>query len=556
MPASEARRGVARHGIARRGIARLGLWPLALLCALLAGCETMPQALNQLPGMSSLAQKPASPLEALPAPEARAWPDPQQDVINQRARGFGLVHAPEAQRYLNGLLARIKAAALVPDWPGEVYLLAQSSLSAYATAAGNIYVSLPWLQSVQSEDELVALLAHEFGHIYLHYHSLEGAIAGADTAAGFASLGLGIAYKTAQATGWNQVDTLQASYALGKTLTTALYGQTQEGAADRFALHVTHRLGYSYEHGAKAFLERQAGWEQQNETLELQKQEALKQALQASTIERARRTAPQSNNAVSTALNDASANLQAGINGGLNQASFDLSRWIGKLTSAHPETVKRQDSLAEIAERYPEVAEDRAPTQAPLQAALAQKRTQLILKNYQAAYKAMEAPQSPGAVALARQAASGPTATHAVPLFALYSAASAQPGAVRGLPRDLGSLFEANFNSETDRAWALYTERSTRLKESGQRDASKKLLERGLQHFAVAEETMPYAVRFYGEVDGWERAKQQAQQCRQRFPRVAGRCDSAARSPQEVAEIDRRTEKKASEITDRWLKKK
>lgn len=541
MPASKARRG---------------LWPLALLCALLAGCETMPQSLSQLPGISSLTQKPASPLDPLPAPETRSWPDPVQDMVNQRARGFGLVNAPEAQRYLNGLLTRIKAAALVPNWPGEVYLLAQSSLSAYATGAGNIYISLPWLQSVQSEDELVALLAHEFGHIYLHYHSLEGAIASADTAAGFASLGLGIAYKTAQAQGWNQVDTLQASYALGKTLTTALYGQTQEGAADRFALHITHKLGYSYEHGAKAFLERQAGWEQQNDALELQKQEALKKALQASTLENAARKAPKSNNAVSTALNDASANLQAGLNVGMNQASFDLTRWIGKLTSAHPDSVKRQDSLAEIADQYPAIAEERPAAQAPLQAALAQKRTQAILKNYQTAYKAMEAPQSPGAVALARQAASGPTATHAVPLFALYTAASAQPGAVRGLPRDLGSLFDANFNSEADRAWALYTERSTRLKESGQRDASKRVLERGLQHFAVAEETMPYAVKFYGETDGWDRAKQQAQQCRQRFPRVAERCQTAARSPQEVAEIDRRSEKKASELTDRWLKKK
>ncbi|MEG1769784.1 MAG: M48 family metalloprotease, partial [Comamonas sp.] len=163
---------------------RRALWPLTLALALLAGCESMPQALTQLPGISSLAQKPASPLDALPAPEARTWPDPAQDMLNQRARGFGLVNAPEAQGYLNGLLARIKAAALVPQWPGEVYLLAQSSLSAYATGAGNIYISLPWLQSVQSEDELVALLAHEFGHIYLHYHSLEGASASADPAAG------------------------------------------------------------------------------------------------------------------------------------------------------------------------------------------------------------------------------------------------------------------------------------------------------------------------------------------------------------------------------------
>ncbi len=532
------------------------LWPLTLLVVLLAGCETMPSALTQLPGISMLAQKPASPLEPLSAPETRTWPDPAQDVVNQRARGYGLVHAPEAQRYLNGLHARIKAAAMVPNWPGEVHLLAQSSLSAYATAAGNIYISLPWLQSVQSEDELVALLSHEFGHIYLHYHSLEGAIATADTAAGFASLGLGLAMKTAQAKGWHQVDTLQASYALGKTLTTAFYGQGQEGAADRFALHITHRLGYSYEHGPKAFLERLAGWEQQNETLQLQKQEALKLAIQAATLERAARDTPKYNNPVSAALTDATTSAQAGLNVGMSQISFDLTQLIGKITSSHPDTLKRQDSLAEIAEEYPAVAAEQAPAQAPLKAMLANRRTQTLLNNYQVAYKVMEAPQSPGAVALARQAASGPTANHAVPLFALYTAASTQPSAARGLPRDLGSLFEPNFESQTDRAWVLYTERSTRLKEKGQKDASKRLLERGLNHFALAEEAMPYAVKFYGEIDGWDKAKLQAQQCRQRFPRMANRCNSAALSPQEIAAVDQRTEKKANAIVDKLLKKR
>lgn len=57
-----------------------------------------------------------------------------------------------------------------------MHILVIDALSAYATGAGNIYLSLPWLDSVESDDELVALLSHEFGHISLHYHQLGGAV--------------------------------------------------------------------------------------------------------------------------------------------------------------------------------------------------------------------------------------------------------------------------------------------------------------------------------------------------------------------------------------------
>lgn len=489
---------------------------ILLLGAGIAGCETIPQALQDASLGTLLAAKAPSALEALPEPQSRSWPEARADVMNQRARGFGLVNAPEATQYLNTLYTRIKAAAGVSAWQGEVHLLASSTLDAYATAAGNIYVALPWLASAQSEDELVALLAHEFGHVYLHYQSLEGAIANADTAAGYLAVGVAVARKTAQATGWNEVDTLSASYLAGKSLVTAFYGQTQESAADRFALHVSHKLGYSYEHGPKAFLERLAGWEAQN------------------------------------AASDSTA---TGVSAVESRIRAQLNKAVAMVTSTHPDTLKRQDALAELTDQAPELLTEREPVTAPLRAVLTEARTAQVLSHYELAFKALESPASPEAFGWARQAASGWTEAHAVPVFALYRVAKAQPAAARSLARDAGELLEANIESESDRAWITYTERSARLKDGGRRDAAKRVVERGLAHFGQAEEAMPFAVRFHGETEGWEKAKTMAQACSERFPRAAARCSGAARSPSEVADLQRKEQQKADQLVKKVLKK-
>lgn len=526
-----------------------------VMATTLTACKTMPEAISNVPFIGALTQKTPGPLEPLPPPAPRAWPDSRQDVINQRARGYGLVNAPEARVYLNRLYGRVKAAAGVPDWPGEVHISAQSPLHAFATAAGNIYITLPWLTSVQSEDEIVALLAHEFGHIYLHFHQLEGAVEIADTTAGVLAIGVALAGKTAQAAGWTQVDSLAASYAVGRLLATALYSQSEEVAADRVSLHLVHKLGYSYEHGPKAFLERLAGWEEQHGAETLKKQEDIKKAVRERTLALAAKQAPVANNELSAALNNASAELKAGINVGGTQFMMDLNQALGKIASTHPETLKRQDTLAQLADATPELQADRPPVTAPLNAMRSDRRTAQILKNYALAYQALESPASAEALGWARQAATGPTATHAVPLHALYTVANSQTRPVRGFPPDLTQLLDPNINSENDRAWFSYMERSNRLKQRGRRAEAAQVLERGMTHFAQAQEIMPFAVVFYGETVGWAKAKETAQDCARRFPKAAKQCNDAARSPAEVAAAQQQDKQKAEQFMNKFLKK-
>ena len=527
---------------------------MALSLVVLAGCETMPKGMPSLPFLTQAA--PVSPAAALPPPVARAWPDAAQDVLNQRARGFGLVNAPDLQRYLNGVYARIKAQAGVADWPGGVHILASDALQAYATGAGNIYVSMPWLTSAQSEDELAALLSHEFGHVYLHYHELEGAVQSADTVTGFMAMGVAVARKTAQATGWTDVDSLVTAYTLGRGLVTTVYGRSQESAADTFGLNVSLKLGYSYEHGMKAFLERQASWEEDNDQREKGKNDQMLKTIKLQAMDHAAKQNPRAgNNAVSQSFAQSSGEFSGNLNAALQQMAFDINKVAAKVRSEHPPTEERIDALGVAVAPFPELQVSQEPVTKPLQRALQDKRTAALLANYALAFKAINAPREPKSLELARKSATGPTATHAVPLFALYTVLNEQPALAGRQKSDPGQVLEANFLSEPDRAWKTYQERSKRLQEGRQTAAAKKVMDQGLGYFQNAEEAWPDAIRFYGEAQGWDEAKRMAQNCGKNFRRVSARCTQAATSPSEQETVDRKTKEKSDQIAKKLFKR-
>jgi len=537
--------------------------PRALIAALgfglLAGCATMPAGMPALPFSGAGAGNLPNPLGPLAPPQPRVWPDTSQDVLNQRARGFGLVNAPELQRYLDGLYARIKAQAGVPAWPGGVHIVANESLEAYATAAGNIYVSLPWLTSVESEDELVALLSHEFGHVYLHYHQLEGAIQGADMAAGTVGVGVLLVKKTGQIAGWNQLDSLMAAYSLGKGLATTLYSRSQESAADSFGLNLSLKMHYSYEHGLKAFLERIASWEDGNREREARRQAQLLAAIRADAITKAHKTAGaggKAPDAIQMRVAQTTGELQGSLDATFQSWSQKLGQTVNKLRSDHPDITERIDALAHAVEAAPGAQADADPVLAPLLAARKEKRTAATLEHYTLAFRAMGAPDDPASVAMARRAAEAPTATHAVPLFALYTVLGQQPAAHPRRVADPGQILEANFGAEQDRAWKLYAMRATGLKASSGAPAAKKVMESGLAYFGKAEDAWPDAIRFYGETQGWDEAKRRAGECGKLFHNASARCNAAALSPAEQAEVDRKTKAKAENLVDKVFKKK
>lgn len=532
-------------------------WRPALVLAAgllaLSGCETMPTRATGASPADATAALPTGPTGALPPPSTRSWPGEEQDVLNERAKGFGLVNAPEARVYLNKLYARIKDKAGVPGWPGAVYLLADQSLNAYATGSGNIYLSLPWLTSVESEDELVALLSHEFAHIYLHYHLLDTAIQDADSIMGLSGAAYALVKKTADMKGWNKLDSLMAVYVLGRGAAATQYGRSQESAADMFGLNLSLKLGYSYEHGMKAFLERLASWEESNAALEKQRQEALvEEVRKQARDETMRDSAKRGGNAL---IAKGAGELNAGIHGFFKQVGIGVENFSARLASRHPDTTQRISALAQAVAPVPALLAPVEPTTAPLDKARREKGTAELLANYELAFQAIAAPAEPASLALAQKAATGRTSTHAVPLFALYSVFEAQPAAMGKKRFDPALLLDRNLESAPDRAWRVYMVRSGGLK-GGRRADARKILEVGLQHFQNAEEAWPDAVRFYGETQGWDEAKKMASNCGQRFRRVSQRCTSAAASPAERAAQEKQSEQKANSMVEKLFKKK
>ncbi|MHC8409026.1 M48 family metalloprotease [Pseudomonas sp. Hz4] len=85
-------------------------------------------------------------------------------------RQHNLVDIPMLQNYLQGIVTRLSKS-----WPGELPTLQVRVTDSYsfgpsADPFGNVYVPLGMLDSVESEDEIAAMLGHEMSHVLLRHH--------------------------------------------------------------------------------------------------------------------------------------------------------------------------------------------------------------------------------------------------------------------------------------------------------------------------------------------------------------------------------------------------
>lgn len=531
-----------------------GLAVLAL--ASLQACTSIPLTNSAFTDLNrAVGRYPVGELPALPA--TRAWPDAGKDARSQRARAFGLVSMPDMQKYLDALYARIKTAAGVPDWPGSVYITARTELDAYCTQAGNMYLSLGWLQSAASEDEIVAVMSHELGHVFSDTHKLEGALVTTDTVAVWSLVAVAIARKTGASTAWSIVDSAAIGYAMARGALAPAWSRGEEEAADRFGATVSLRLGYSYTAGFKAFLERQATWETEN----AKKQEVLRQ--QGLTQQKAAVAAGvQSRLAPKGAAQEQLAKVNTDINTAVLDVGEGLSQSMGDLwkqvVNNHPDTQARLDALTPEVSTLIAGKPRPSPTVKPWTTVKEASRTASILKNYQLATDAQEALQRqdiPGARRLAISSASGATALHALPTLQLgWAEAATSQGNANA--RTLAVL-DRNLRSEPDRAWHVYVLRSNALLGAGQTKQARGLMAEGFDYFNDSPYAWPDQITFVAKVDGWDSAKKLAGQCAQKFPSQEAACRTAAQSPSDVALQKSKDEQKSQSLLDKakWLKK-
>ncbi|GJH18409.1 M48 family metalloprotease [Caballeronia novacaledonica] len=483
----------------------------------------------------------------LPPPPSRDWPNAKEDLDVARADGWGLVSSPDMESYLNGLLATIKKTAGTPGYPGSVHLIGDPSLNANSSGGGNIFVSMGWIQMAESEDEIFAILSHEFGHIYLNHHALYGVKTAGETTAAVVSVAWSLANKTPSGHTWSGIDNIAVIQTLGTRVMFPAWKRSYEEQADRFGATISLRCGYSYVDGFKTFLERIATYDEQAKANRAKlRDEQAKVARDKATKEAAAKSRGQAVpglnvNAVQLAsvggLSQAVATY-ASSNADLKGQAFDIQQTLENeiadqmetLHDDHGDPKAREASLRELVRPLIAGAMPDARV-APWNAVRKRGAVAQQIAHYSAVgdlQSAQAGGQYGQALQLAQTIASGATANDALPVFLLANSMSLA-GSAQG---DASTqILMRNLNAR-ERSWQIQTTVASRM---AARDANKSetFLLGQFDYFGKASVAWPGLISYYRDRGNLPHAKELAQTCSARYLDMASACMAASTPPRQ-----------------------
>ena len=134
----------------------------------------------------------------------------------------GVYDAPDVQRLLEGIVARLVPASDRRDLRYEVTILNSPSVNAFALPGGYVYVTRGLLALANSEAEVASVLAHEMAHVTAR-HAAE---------------------REARVRAASQTDVPPGVAAEQVEVTLANFSQQQEIEADRIGINTMARAGY------------------------------------------------------------------------------------------------------------------------------------------------------------------------------------------------------------------------------------------------------------------------------------------------------------------------
>lgn len=511
----------------------------------------------------------------IPPPIQRDWPSVTEDLNNNRADGWGLIAMPEMERYLNGLLAKIKRTAGVPDYPGTVHITADTALAAASTAAGNIYISQYWISVVESEDEIFAVLAHEFGHVYLNHYAANDVKTAGESGAALTSLAWSYANKRASATQWSGVDNIFVVQALGTRALFPAWERTQEEQADLFGATISLKCGYSYPEGFKTFLERIGAYDKQAKERQQQLRQMQTAAARDKAVQQANKepvklptfggslTSLGSQMGTINALTDAlsaGTNHEVDVKGTMGGAAFDAQHLIEDqigtaveaLQETHGDAAEREAALRKQVE--PLLGNDMPDARVqPWTNARKQGATPTILAHYALVSKAqdLEAQKRYAeATSVAQTIASGPTANDGLPLYMLANLTSLSS---QGRQDSAISILHRNQNAR-ERSWQLQVNLATRMVAAHDKAGAQTLMQQQFDAFGRAPLTWPPMITFYRQNGDLKTAKDMAMNCAVAHPDYRVPCQTAAQTPAESKTADKSTGMgHIHEVIDKWI---
>jgi beta-barrel assembly-enhancing protease len=323
----------------------------------------------------------------------------EKDLAQRRGEALGFVRSAPFEQYLATVRSKLVAGSGVTAVPGRVIILANPAFTAFSTPDGNVYVSMGCLESLNNEDEAAAVLAHELSHVLLAHHTSD--IVSEIQKKTLALHEIGVSAKTillgaSANTGAKSDKNILANEQLAADITDKLalpaWGRRQEREADLLGVDLLIRAKYSP--GAMVnVLEILQAWEKQNKESEDAFWDKLKQ----------------------TTLNNPGAAL-----------GMAYQRGVELVSVSHPKTEDRITDTVEYLERHYEDLKPIETRLAPWKAINGRADVSQVLRHYRLAFSAKEKldkskPQE--AYPVAKEAATGNTATHAYPNWVLYRSA-------------------------------------------------------------------------------------------------------------------------------------
>lgn len=336
------------------------------LVAVLSACQTdgltsLSARDDSVPLIAKVA--PAGPAKGLVADAA----NPAEGLLAQR-HTFGTLASPALDAYAAGVLARLQRAWPDAPKPAHVFITPDPSFSAYSTADGAIFVTSGMIRSMESEDELAALLGHEYSHVLLGHHQTSALSDLSKSIYGAASLYLSLRG------GQNQALLNEAVLEATQSGIMPALTRQQEAEADRLGTDLMVRAGYNAK-GMVDFLERLADWENRDAAAAQRREERFSQLVETRT---------ESNTAGSAQMHISLAPLANGIKSAASDIYSGLKR-------NHDDAGQRNQEIRD----YIRAAHADAPRpdllNAPWQALLAGKETKTMLDGIDSLRKVQDA---------------------------------------------------------------------------------------------------------------------------------------------------------------------
>ncbi len=437
----------------------------------------------------------------------------QRDLQAKRIQGTGLVHVPELAGYANQVLSSLKQASGVEGVPGAVYVLATGELVALSTADGNVFVSLGWFRSMESEDELAALLAHELGHVLLRHHETNIFGKVQKQMQNLFAMGAGLRNQL------NQIDSSTASTALTpgqkQTLRNTQYlVQLTEGAlhpawnrrqeldADRIGYDLLHKAGYSAS-DMFVVLGRIADWEE--------KQAALRKVRDAQ---------------LEAGINElaASGKLDQAASVGLKTAGQGLVEVLG---AKHDDAGKRGEELNAYKDKHYATAPRQARKAAEYGRVQSSRAVGPVVEAYRKTFEAINQATLGSDAAAERQLAevTGKTsaiAAHSLPNTQMYELMKKQ-----GREREGLRFLQASFKAPEPH-WKPFQLAADMYVRQGNRDAVLTVGDTAWRQFQESPALLPELIQMYTASGHTEKVKELVGLCTLTYVEYRDECNKRA----------------------------